>query len=150
MKIPGGKVIGVSHAIGVALVEHILRVPVTGKNIMDFAHGKAVQSCRLHRVQHGLGGRLQRKIVAVGGTAEPFFGISHERTGDHTAHAVPAPQNLPGLAAGIVQLIQRNHVLVGGNLKYGVGGGVDNPLAGFHVLFAVVPDHIRAGIGEVT
>ena len=53
-----GKVIGMVHAVPVTLIEHIFRVPVTGKNIMDFTHRQTIQPRRLDGVQHGLGRRL--------------------------------------------------------------------------------------------
>ena len=38
---------------------------------------------------------------------------------------------------------------MGRHLEYGIGRGIDDPLAGFQLLLAVIPNHIRAGIGLV-
>src|SRR2546430_12355688 len=39
-------------------------------------------------------------------------------------------EDLSGGAARLVQLVERNGFLVGGDLEHRVGGGVDDPLAG--------------------
>ena len=59
------------------------------------------------------------------------------------------PQNLASLVTGIVQLLQRDQLLMGRHLEHRVGGGIDDPLAGIQLLLAVIPNHIGAGIGLV-
>ena len=149
VKIPCGIVHRVRHAVSVGLVEHVLRVPPSGENVVDLAHGQAVQPRRLYGVQHGLLRRLQRKVVTVGRALEAVLRVAHIGAGDHPADAILSLQNLPRLAAGIVQLLQGNPFLVRRHLKHGIGGGVDDPLAGLALLLAVVPDDVGAGIGQV-
>ena len=52
-------------------------------------------------------------------------------------------------AAGVVQLLQRDRLLVGGDLKDAVGRGVDDPVAGALVLLAELLDDLGAGGGVV-
>ena len=87
--------------------------------------------------------------MAVGGAAEALGGGAHIGAGNDPAHAVVAPQDLAGLVAGIVQLLQGDQLLMGRHLEHRVGGGIDDPLAGIQLLLAVIPDHIGAGIGLV-
>ena len=94
-------------------------------------------------------GAAQRKVVTVGRAFEAVLRVAHIGAGDHPADAILSLQNLPRLAAGIVQLLQGNPFLVRRHLKHGIGGGVDDPLAGFALLLAVIPDDVGAGIGQV-
>ena len=149
VKIPGGIVRRMRHAVGVGFVEHALRVPPSGENVVNLAHGQAVQPRRLYGVQHGFFRRLQRKVVAVGRALEAVLGVAHVGAGNHPADAVLPLQNFPRLAAGVVQLLQGDPLLMRRHLKHGVGGGVDDPLAGFALLLAVVPDDVGAGIGQI-
>ena len=150
VEISRGIVVGVSHAVGIALVKDVLRVSLTGENVVNFANGQAVQPGFGNGVQHGFRRRLQGEVVAVGGAGEAGFRSAHKGTGNDPAYAVISPENFPGFPAGIVQLLKGNHILMGRHLEHGVGGGVDDPFARFHVLPAVIPDHVGAGIGKVT
>ena len=149
VKIPGGVVQGVLHTVGIALVVDMLGGAPAGEDVVDFSHGQTVETGFLDGVQHGFLRRLQGKVMPVGGSAEGFRAAAHIGPGDDPAHAVFTLQNGPGLPAGVIQLFQRDPFLVGSHLKDGVGGGVDNPLAGFLLLHAVVTDHIGAGVGLV-
>ena len=72
-----------------------------------------------------------------------------EGTGDHPAHAVLALQDPPGNTAVLVELLQRDDLLMGRNLEDGVSGGVDNQVPGLHMLVAEFVDDGGAGPGGV-
>ena len=67
-----------------------------------------------------------------------------ERAGDDAADGVLAGQDLARRATGVVQLLERDRLLVRGDLEHRVGGRVDDPLAGLLVLLAVLLDHLGA------
>ena len=144
-----GVVHGMVHTVSVALVEHMLRGALTGKNIVDLAHSDGIQPGGLDGVQHGGCGRLQGEVMPVTGPPEAVHRISHKGTGDDPAHAVLSPEDASGLAAGVVKLLQGDLLLMGRHLEHRVGGGIEDPLAGIQLLLAVIPDHVGAGIGQV-
>lgn len=76
-------------------------------------------------------------------------GGADEGAGDDPAHAVLAHQDFPGDAAILIQGLQGHHVLMGGDLEHGVGGGVDDQVAGLAVLIAVLLNDLRAGPGSI-
>ena len=149
MEVPGGIILGVVQAVQIALIVDVLRVAPAGEDIMDLAHRQGVQPRPGNGIQHGFGRRLQGEVMAVGGTAEGFGGGAHIGPGNDPSHAVLPGENRPGLAAGVIQLLQRDQLLLSRHLEDGVGGGIDDPLSGFQLLLAVVPDHLRAGIGQI-
>ena len=61
-----------------------------------------------------------------------------------------AHEKLSRNAAVFIELLGRDNVLVRGDLENGVRRRVDNQRARFHLLTAIVADHVRAGIGEIT
>ena len=68
---------------------------------------------------------------------------------DDAADRVLAGEDLARHAAPRVQLLERDRLLVRGDLEDGVGGRVDDPLARPLVLLAVLLDHLGAGRGLV-
>ena len=70
-------------------------------------------------------------------------GLADERPRDHAADGVLAGEDLAGDPACLVELLERDRRLVGGDLEDGVGGGVDDPLAGLLVLLAELLDDLR-------
>ena len=139
---------GLGHAVGVALGVDVFRRPLSREDVVDLAHGDGVEARVLEGVEHRLLRRLQREVVAVGG-AGVVAAAADEGTGDDAAHAVLAAQDLPGNAAVFVELLHGDHVLMGGDLEHGVGGGVDDQIPGPHVLVAVFVDDGCAGPGRV-
>ena len=87
--------------------------------------------------------RLEREVVAVR-RALVVAGLADERTCDHAADRVLAREDLARDAAARVELLERDRLLVRGDLEDGVGGRVDDPLAGALVLLAELLDDLRA------
>jgi len=68
---------------------------------------------------------------------------SDERPRDHAADRVLAGENLARDPARLVELLERDRVLVRGDLEDRVGARVDDPLAGALVLLAELLDDLR-------
>ena len=86
--------------------------------------------------------RLQRPVVPV---RRPVVAprLTFERPGDDAADRVLAGQDLAGDLATVVQLVKWDRVHVRRDLEDGVGGGVDDPLAGALMLLAQLLDDLR-------
>ena len=86
--------------------------------------------------------------MTVTGTLEVTRFVADKRTRDHAANVVAAfGQLFTGDFAQLVEFIQAVGLFVAGNLEHGVSRGVENRLAGFHVLFAeLIQNH---GTGRV-
>ena len=147
-KILGGIVGCVVQAVGIGLVIDVLSDAPTGKDIVDLAYADTVKSRFLHCVQDRIPGRLQREVVAVGG-ALISTGGTHKGPGDHSAHAVPAGKEPAGDTAVFVKLLRRYDRLMGGDLKYGVGGGVDDQIPSPNVLVTKLRNGFGAGHGKI-
>ena len=76
-------------------------------------------------------------------------GLADEGPRDHASDFVRPAQNLARGLAHLVQLEQRNHFFMRGDLKDAVGRGVDDRRAGPHVLLAELLDDFGAGGGEI-
>ena len=76
--------------------------------------------------------------------------LADERPGDDTADGVLAREDLAGLAAPFVQLLERDRLLVRCDLEDRVRGRVDDPLAGLLVLLAELLDDLGARGRPVT
>ena len=85
--------------------------------------------------------RLEREVVPVR-RALVVPGRPDERPGDDAADGVLAGQDLARRATGVVELLERDRLLVRGDLEHRVGGRVDDPLAGLLVLLAELLDHL--------
>jgi hypothetical protein len=79
---------------------------------------------------------VRRALVVAGG--------ADERTRDDAAHRVPSGEDLPGDTAAVVELLERDRLLVCRDLEDGVRGRVDDPLPGLLVLLAELLDDLRA------
>ena len=86
--------------------------------------------------------RLEREVVPVR-RALVVPRLADERPGDHPADGVLAREDLARDAAGVVELLERDRLLVRGDLEDGVGRRVDDPLAGLLVLLAELLDDLR-------
>ena len=87
--------------------------------------------------------------MAVGGALEVGGAGPHKGARDHTAHRMGAGEHPAGDLAVAVQLLHRHNGLVGRDLEYAVGAGVDDQSAGAQMLLAVVADDVGAGVGQV-
>ena len=76
-------------------------------------------------------------------------GLALEGARDHPADGVGALQLAACHAARRVQLVDRDDVLVRGDLEHAVGRRVDDPAAGPAMLVAELLDDLRAGGGHV-
>ena len=92
--------------------------------------------------------RLEREVVPV---RRPLVAPRRagERPCDHAADRVLAGEDLARGAAGLVELLERDRLLVRRDLEDRVGGGVDDPLAGALMLLAELLDDLRARGGLV-
>ena len=92
--------------------------------------------------------RLEREVVPV---RRPLVvaRLAEERARDHAADGVLAGQQLAGDPAALVELLERDRLLVRGDLEDRVGRRVDDPLAGALVLLAELLDDLRPRGGLV-
>ena len=92
----------------------MLRIPVTGKNVVNLTNSQAIQSRGLDGVQHGGGGRQNGVVVAAGGALEG--GCALKGTGDDAANGVLAVpfvcEHITGDLADMVQLGDGDFILV--------------------------------------
>ena len=149
LEVAGLQSLGEGDAVGVAGGLDLLRHALAVEDVENFAHGDDVSACVLEQIKHGLAGRLEAQVVAVGGAVEGVGGVAEEGAGDDAAHAALALQHLAGDLAIAVQLMHRHKLLVGGHLKHAVGAGVDDEGILLHGLLAVVLQHLCAGVGLV-
>ena len=75
--------------------------------------------------------------------------LTYKGTGDDPSHCVLTLHDRAGNPAVFIQLLERNLLLVGCNLKDAVRRGVDNQIAGLQMLFPVVVDDLCAGVRTV-
>ena len=87
--------------------------------------------------------------MAAGRAGEIRRAGAHKGSGNDAPHAPRAGEQFPCLFANPIQLFHGDQVLVGGDLEHAVRRSVHNEFAGFQVLLAVIPEHLRAGIGPV-
>ena len=92
--------------------------------------------------------RLEREVVAIRGSLVSSR-RPQKRACDHAADGVLAGEDLARAPTGVVELLERDRLLVRGDLEHGVGGRVDDPLARLLVLLAVLLDHLGSRRGPV-
>ncbi len=129
--------------VGLELVDVLARVDVA--DLPDAVHLRAGgadlrQVVRLRR--------QERPVVAVR-RALVVAGLAGERTCDDAADRVRPREDAARDLAGRVQLVERDRLLVRGDLEHRVGGGVDDPLARLLVLLAELLDDVRPRRGLV-
>ena len=92
--------------------------------------------------------RLEREVVPI---RRPFVvaRLAGERPCDDAADGVLSDQDLARGPAAVVQLLERDGLLVRGDLEDRVGGRVDDPLAGLLMLLAELLDDVRPRRGLV-
>src|SRR5215213_5764907 len=99
------------------------------EDVPDLADGHSLVACVLYAVQIGLRGRGDPVVVAV--LVLPLVGARFpvEGTGDYPFdHDLALPyEHLVCLLGSLLQLIERDHVGMRGDLEDGVGGGVKDP-----------------------
>ena len=126
-----------------------LRDAAAGKDIVDLSHADHVFSRLGQQIQHRFARRQQRKIVAARRAPEGLAGCALKRARDYTAHTVLAHQHFAGHAAVFIQLLYGNDGFVRGDLKYGIGRGVNDERAGAQMLFSVILQYLGAGVGAI-
>ena len=101
-----------------------------------------------HRREVVRAARLEREVVPV---RRPLVvaRLADERAGDHAPDRMPAREDLAGDAAAVVELLERDRLLVRGDLEDRVGGRVDDPLPGLLVLLSELLDDLRPRRGPV-
>ena len=123
---------------------HLLGDALLGIDVGDLADGDHLATRLLHVVQHGRRRRQHGVVVAVAGALEVALAAAHERTRDDAADVVGL-QQLAHDVAQLIELLEAIGLFVAGNLEHGVGRGVEDRLAGAHVLFAQIVQHLGTG-----
>ena len=123
-------------------VVHHVDAPVA-EDVLDLADGHHGETLGVEPVQDGvLEGRDGVVLPVLG--ADVLAVLFREGAGDDPAHQVFALEHLPGDLADAVELLQGDHFLAGRHLEHAVRGGVDDGLAGLHVLVAQALDDLGA------
>ena len=118
-----------------------------GEDVADLADGVGAAAGRDHAVEDGRLGRRDGEVLAVGGAREGLRRLADEGAGDDAADAQRV-HDLGGDAADLVEAVEAEMRLVGGDLQHAVGGGVEDGLARADVLLAeVVDDRHARGVG---
>ena len=120
----------------------------SGEDVVDLAHAVDFLARLADKREVVRLPRPERPVVAVR-RSRVVARLSDERAGDHAPDRVLPRQNLAGDPAGSVELVKRDRLLVRGDLKDGVGGRIDDPLAGPLVFLAELFDDVRPRGGLV-
>ena len=113
-------------------------------DVVDFADAKDRDTpLSEHIHQHGLR-RLDRVIMPAFRSAV-IPRRPGEGPGDDAANTVRAIEQLPSDLAHTIQLGDRDHILVRGDLKYAVAGGINDGIAGASVLVAEFLENLSSG-----
>src|SRR5450830_1667053 len=118
----------------------MLREPLTSKQVIRLTDANDIHTGLAHL---GEGGRTQRLsgIVLAVGCSHEIPGRPGERARNNTADQVLTLQNLsPADLAHLIQLGQRDDVVVRGDLEHRVSRRVHNRIAGTHMFFAQFGD----------
>ena len=121
----------------------MIRNAAGSENIIYLADGYDIEARSFQAVEHCLPCRFERKIMPAGGSVKVRV-FAFERTGYNSADGKFAFEHTAGSAADTIELFERNYILVGGYLKDAVRGGIDDEVAGLHMLPAVVENDLRA------
>ena len=128
---------------------HFFSDTAVGVDIGDFTHRYDLALFLVDQLlQYRRRRRLNGQIVAVTGALEVAGFVADKRTRDYATNVVAAfGQLFTRDFTQLVQLIETIGLFMAGNLEYRVSGGIENRLAGFHMLFAqLVEDN---GTGRV-
>lgn len=126
----------------------MIRNAAGGENIIYLADGYDIEARSFQAVEHCLPCRFERKIMPAGGSVKVRV-FAFERAGYNPADSKLVFEHTASCAADTIELFERNYILVGGYLKDAVRGGIDDEVAGLHMLPAVVENDLRARIGLV-
>jgi len=114
---------------------------------VDLPDADHADACGREEVQHRLVVRRHREILAVVGPAI-VSGGPHERPRDHARDAVRVQDPPRGLARP-VEFLERDRLLVRGDLEDRVGRGIDDQVSGALMLLPESSDDLRAARGHV-
>ena len=118
------------------------------EEVVHLAHAEPRHVRVGQAVQQRRAGRRQADVLPMCGPL-PGAGLPDERPRDDARHRVRRLQQVPGFAAGAVELLQRNDFLVRRHLEDAVRRGVHDPAPGAHMLGAELVEDGRAGGGPV-
>src|SRR5918997_3387098 len=106
------------------------------EDVPDLSYGHRLVARVLYPVQVRLRGRGYAVVVAVLVLSLVGARLPVEGTGDNPFdHDLTlADEHLVGLFGGLIQLFERDHAGVRGDLEDGVGGGIDDPGPGLLLL----------------
>src|SRR5918994_313858 len=134
--------------LGDALHVRLRRVrlvdPDPGEDVVDLADAVHLHAGVLQQRQVVRRAGLDGEVVPVR-RARVVPRLAGERAGDHASDLMLAGEDLARGPARLVELLERDRLLVRGDLEDGVGRGVDDPLARLLVLLAELLDDLRPG-----
>ncbi len=134
------------HAVAIRLGRIALGDAFAREKVDDLSHRLDRKFCILNRIENGAR-RLHRKIMPTA-RARELLRFADERAGDHSTNAIGIRMQT-GDAADVVQTLNRDDALVGRDLKHRIRRGVQNRLAGSHVLGAEALDDFRSAGGAI-
>ena len=120
------------------------------EDVEDLTNGDALVASVLHSVQSGAAEGLQSVVMTVSGTLELALLLADVGTGDDTAdHPLGLQSDFTSDLAAAVQLVQAEGLFVAADLQNGVGGGVNDHVAGSDLFFSQLVQDLGAGGGLV-
>src|SRR5947208_4707452 len=136
------QLLGLDNPVDVAIRRARLIYVLARKDVADLPDAMHLLAGLPHEGQVVRAPRLEREIVAV---RCPFVvtRLADERPRDHAPDGVLAGQDLARDPAALVELLERDRLLVRRDLEDRVGRGVDDPLAGALMLLAELLDDLR-------
>jgi len=110
-----------------------------GEDVADLAHRDDGTARLRQRVEDGVGRRRHGEILAVAGALEAGLGRADEGPRDDAADLVGVAE-LASDAAQLVEALEPERLLMCRDLQHAVDRGVEDRLAGAHMLRAVFVD----------
>ena len=115
-----------------------------GEDIADLAERDDIAPGRRQAIEQGRFRRRDGEIAAIGGARESRAIGASERPRDDAADLERQGQFARD-AADLEQAIETESFLMRGDLQHRIGRGIDDRLAGRHMLFAKFDDDLGAG-----
>ena len=120
------------------------------EDVLNLAYTDDIFPMLDQRIQHGIGKRFHRVVLAVFG-ALVCAARSFKRAGDHAADEIMiVVEQFARNLADAVEFRQRDHAFVRRDLEHAVRGGIDDGFAGLHVLVTQAGDDLRSACDFVS
>src|SRR5271156_3272561 len=147
-RLPRKRLGELGHSVGIVFRGDVIFHAAAVVNVVNLADAEDWHFFFRQNVQQHRAGRFHRVIVPPLG-ASKISGSAGERPGDDAAYAIRAVQEFARDLAHAIELGNRNHVFVRGDLKNAVAGGVHDGKSGNNVFTAKLFDNFGAGCGLV-